>query len=242
LFFFFGFVAAGFIPPIPPSYSAEQIKEHYQRHEAGIRVGAMLIMVSGTFYLPYSAVISAQMNRMSHIPYLISALQLASGAACVFTFVLPGVALALAAYRLDRNAEATQTLNDWFWFLSIMPWPSFMTQNFAFAYAIFTDKSPKPVFPKFIAIINIASPILFLPVTFLHFVKSGPIAWNGGVTWWMVAVVFGLQLIFDSFCLIRAIRNDPDDFDTLESIQDGSAVTKGSLGPQTLGGEEGNIL
>lgn len=61
LFFLFGFVASGFIPPIKPYWTPEQTAHHFQTHEKGIQTGAALMLISGMFYLPLTAVISAQM-------------------------------------------------------------------------------------------------------------------------------------------------------------------------------------
>lgn len=58
-------------------------------HHERINVGAALIVVSGMFYLPLSAAISAQMRRIPNLHYVVSILQIASGAAGVWTFILP---------------------------------------------------------------------------------------------------------------------------------------------------------
>jgi hypothetical protein len=128
-FFFAGFIAAGFIPPIKPSLSAEQTAQHYRNHEAGVRVGASLILLSGMFYLPYTALITSQMERIPRVPRGVSFLQLGSGAASIFTFMVPAMILAVIGYRVDRDANMTQMMNDAFWIFAVMPFPSFITQN-----------------------------------------------------------------------------------------------------------------
>lgn len=91
-----------------------------------------------------------------------------------------------------------------------MPWPTFMAQNFAFAYAIIIDSRPQPLFPKPIAILNILVPVLFVPAIAMHCVFDGPLAWNGGMTFWMAGGIFCVQLIIDSVCLSRAIRTETE--------------------------------
>ncbi|TVY19960.1 hypothetical protein LARI1_G004263 [Lachnellula arida] len=208
-FFFFAFVAAGFLPPTNPRWSADQTVAHYLKHEKGIRTGSAMMLLSGMFYLPLTAAISAQMRRIPNLHYAVSALQLASGAAGIFTFMMPGMILGVAAYRLERPAEITQAFNDLFWITALMPWPTFMSQNFAFAYAILIDQRPNPLFPKFIAVLNLMVPILFAPAIAMHCVRSGPLAWNGGMTFWMAGSIFCIQLVIDSLCLYRAIRSEP---------------------------------
>lgn len=94
--FFVGFAASGFLPPISPSWDAERTVKHYRDHEHGIQAGSALLVISGMFYLPLTAGISAQMRRIPNLHYAVSALQLASGAAGIFTFMMPGMILAVA--------------------------------------------------------------------------------------------------------------------------------------------------
>lgn len=135
-------------------------------------------------------------------------MQLASAAAGCWTFILPGVVLAIASYRPDRPVEITQAMNDFFWIVALMPWPTFIVQNFAFAYAIILDSREKPLFPKSLAIVNIVVPILFTFATGMHTVKSGALAWDGVVTFWIVGFSFCVQLIIDAVCLFTSARRE----------------------------------
>ncbi|KAL2674290.1 hypothetical protein Neosp_012741 [[Neocosmospora] mangrovei] len=208
LFFFLAFVACGFVPPIPATWGAERTAEYYRKHEKGIQTGSAMLVISGMFYLPLTAAISGQMRRIPNLHYAVSALQLASGAAGIFTYMMPGMILGVANYRLDRPVEITQALNELFWITALMPWPTFLVQNFAFAYALLTDTRPKPLFPKPIAILNIIAPVLFIPGIAIHTVYSGPLAWNGALSFWLAGLLFCGQLIVDSICLARAVSSE----------------------------------
>jgi hypothetical protein len=207
--FLFGFVACGYVPPTKPYWSAEETVQHFVANESRIQGGVALLLLSGMFYLPLTAAISGQMRRVPNLHYSVSALQLSSGAAGIFTFMLPPMILGVANYRLERDPQITQALSDMFWITALMPWPTFMTQNFAFAYAVIIDSRPKPLFPKYIAIVNIIAPILFVPAIGMHCVKIGPLAWNGGLTFWMAGSLFCTQLVVESYCLAMAISNEP---------------------------------
>lgn len=203
--FFTGMASAGFIPPLSPNLTAEQTTKHYKDHLTGVRVAVIFMMLTGMLYLPFTAAISGQIKRIPNLHSSVHSLQLAAGAAGVFTFLLPPMILAVIAYRLDRNPEITQALSDLFFIIAIMPWPTFLIQNFAFAYAVLIDEREKPIFPRYIALVNVVAPILFVPAIAMHFAKTGPVAWNGGISFWMPAVVFGSQLIIDSICLMRCV-------------------------------------
>ncbi|POR33836.1 Uncharacterized protein TPAR_05967 [Tolypocladium paradoxum] len=197
------FAASGFLPPLPPSWTAEQAVEHYRDHEKGIRAGVALLAVSGMFYLGLTAAMSAQLRRIPNLPY-------AAGAACAAFFVMSGLILAVANYRLDRSAEITQALNDLFWFIVVMTWPVFTAQSIAIAYAIVIDCRPKPLFPKPIAMVNIMASILYVPGIAVHCVKTGPLAWNGSVSFWIPLCAFGVQTVIDCICLVRAVSTETE--------------------------------
>ncbi|KAK9423227.1 putative Integral membrane protein [Seiridium unicorne] len=209
IMFILAFAIAGFIPPPHPSWDAETVSQCiYVDHITRIRAGGAILMISGGFYLPFSAAISNQIRRIPNVPYMIHQLQLSSAAAGVWTFMLPGVVLCIASFRPDRPAEITQMLNEFFWIVALMPWPTFMVQNFAFVYAIILDGRSKPLFPKWLIPFNIIMPILFAFATGVHTEMSGPMAWNGVITFWIVGFTFVVQLIVDAVYLALSAREE----------------------------------
>ncbi|TVY24328.1 hypothetical protein LHYA1_G007590 [Lachnellula hyalina] len=215
IMFCLAFVAADFISPIKPWWDAERTAHHYQVNTTRVRAGAAILVVSGMFYLPFSAVISYQMKRIPNLHYLVHQLQLASAAAGIWTFILPGIILAATSYRPYRPVETTQMFNDFFWICAFMPWPTFIAQNFAFSYAIIVDDRKKPLFPKELAIVNIVTPILFTPAVGIHCSYRGATAYNGAMTFWVPGVTFCLQLVVDSWYLYTSIREESRELDAL---------------------------
>ncbi|QSE87095.1 hypothetical protein [Rhodococcus koreensis] len=97
----------------------------------------------------------------------------------MLTFLVPGLLFIVTAFRPERSPELTMMLNDMSWIFLIMPFTPFMVQNFAFAYAIFSDKRQQPLFPRWLGYVNIWAPIMFTPVVIVPFFRSGPFAWSG---------------------------------------------------------------
>jgi len=90
-----------------------------------------------------------------------------------------------------------------------MPWPPFMAQNYAFAYAIFTDpRQREALFPRWLAYLNIWAPIMFSPAVLLPFFKSGPFSWAGIFVMWIPAFVFIVQFVANVAMLLRAIGRE----------------------------------
>lgn len=208
LLFFGAFVVAGFIPPLPPGWSPAQIAQHYRDHANGIRLGAAIMLLSGAFNAAYAAVISGQMRRIPKVhPTVINTQSIAGAFACL-TFLVPAMFFAVASFRPERPDEWTQLLNDMSWIFLVMPWPPFMAQNFAFAFAIFSDDRPVPVFPRWLAYLNIWTPIIFTPGAILQFFKSGPFGWNGLFVFWIPATVFVIQFVVNTVYLLKAIKTE----------------------------------
>jgi hypothetical protein len=207
---FGGLLAGGLIPLPSPDWSASQVASFYQGHATGIRFGSGLILLSGMFYLPYTAVMSAQMRRMKGVHPAAHYAQLASGSVVAVTFFLPAMLLAVTAFRPERSPDLTQLLNDMSLIILVIPWPPEMAQSFAFAFGILTDRAHPPAFPRWLAYLNIVASTTFVPGLALPFFKTGPLAWNGLVVFWIPAVAFGIQLIANAVMLLNAIRQEKD--------------------------------
>jgi hypothetical protein len=208
LLFFGGFVAASFLPPMSPGLSATDVAAHYQAHTTGIRFGAGLMFLSSMFYAWFTAVISGQMRRIPGVHPTVVNAQLAAGAFGCLTFLVPALLFAVTAFRPDRSPDATLWLNDMSWIILVMPWPPFMAQYFAFAFAILSDPRPKPLFPRWLAYFNIWAELMFTPAIILPFFKSGPFAWNGLFSFWIPAVSFGMLFIVNTIWLLKAINTE----------------------------------
>jgi hypothetical protein len=203
-----GFVVAGFIPPPSPSVSAAQVAQRYQEHATEIRIGACMIFLSSMFYAWFTAAIAGQLRRIRGVHPTAGYAQLVGGALACVTLLIPPMFFVLTAFRPDRSPDMTQMLSDMSWITLVMPWPPFMAQFFAFAFAILSDLRPDPLFPRWLAYLNIMTEAIFVPATLLAFFKSGPFAWNGIFSFWMPATSFGTLVIVNGIWLVKAINSE----------------------------------
>ncbi|MET0659510.1 MAG: hypothetical protein ABW110_15290 [Steroidobacteraceae bacterium] len=205
-----GLVAcARFLPPPSPDMTAEQVVQLYQTDTNLKRLGFVLMMLGNGFYFGIVAVISVQMKRIEGVGRMLNYTQLATGAVNALLLLLPSVFFTAAAFRPERSPDVTVALHDIGWFLAVMPVASFMFQQFVIALAIFADKAPQPLFPRWVAYMNIWTATLYLPAFMDTFFKTGPFAWNGLLAFWIPALIFGLiwipvMLVF----LFKAIRRE----------------------------------
>ena len=154
---------------------------------------------------PFVAVISIQMKRMEDTPSILSYTQLSSGTAGIIFLILPCVIWTVAAFRPERDPALILLLNDFGWITFLMPFGTFVVQNFAIGFAILGDKSAVPVLPRWIGFFTIWVAILFLPGALLTFLKTGPFAWDGLFVFWVpLNIFFGWYLVM-IVCLRKAI-------------------------------------
>ncbi|OAL53564.1 hypothetical protein IQ07DRAFT_667547 [Pyrenochaeta sp. DS3sAY3a] len=203
------FAASHNIAPMKAYWTAEETVQFWKDHLTGAHWAVGLQLCCGMFYIPFSALVSLQIRNVPGIHPVVAHTQLASCSAGIFTWMLGAMVLATATYRLDRDPEITQVMTDMWWFTTIMPWPTFMIQNFAWAYAIIKDPRPDRPVPRGIAIFNIISPIVFAMASAMHTTKVGAFSWQGAVSFWMVGIFFGVELFSDSWFMTSIVlRNE----------------------------------
>lgn len=197
---------AGFFPPPAPTASAEEIAAFYAGNTGLIRAGLLIAMVSCTFYLPWVAVISQQMLRMSGVSPVLAQTQALSGVAGMLIFLLPIMIWLTATFRPERDPQLILLVNDLGWLLFTITFAPFVSQNFALALAILGDQSPQRVFPRWVASYSIWTCLSFVPVVLIIYFKRGPFAWTGAIGLWIPLILFTIWVFVMVALLLRAIR------------------------------------
>jgi hypothetical protein len=202
-----GWLLAGVLP-VPPaaSYSTAQTVAWYAGNPTAVRAGLLLATIAVCGIGPLIAVISIQMLRIEGRRPLLSLLQLLSGAVTWVMLFLPMIIMNVAAFRPDRNPELTVTLTDLAWLLFITPIGPFIVQNLAIAAAVFTDRSARPVFPRWLGYANVWIAVLFCPAGLAYFFKSGPFAWQGLFAFWFGLFFYSVWIVLMFVTVRRAVR------------------------------------
>lgn len=226
LVFFIGWPSAHFIPPPAPTLTADQVTAHYRNHESAIKAAAGLMTLSAFPYIFWVATISGQMSRIPAVPEFVIYAQFLGGAYTALFLTLPAYFMAVTAYRLDRPKELTQLMNDISWMLMLLNFPGFVIQDIAFSYSILLDhRRPQPLFPRWLAYITTSLTLLYWPAFGLAFVKTGPIAWNGALSFWVASIAGCLNIVLISFYLYKAIGSKVDDVPTERENMSGTEVS-----------------
>jgi hypothetical protein len=210
IFFAIAVAAPVFLPPIPPSWDADQIVQHYREHRRGIQASSACFVLAGAGFSTAAAFISDQLTRIPNLPHAVAIVEQTGGNCIGLLLMMCGVILATAGYRLDRQAEITQTLNDMFWLCFGLPVAPFLVQLFALTWAVLVDTRPKPYFPKYLAIVNVLTILIGIPSLVMHVFYDGPLAWNGAINFWSLVGIFAVQQVIEWSAIWVAISSETE--------------------------------
>ena len=185
----------GWVPPTPPTATENEIFGLYQQHYLRIRSGMILIMLGAGFIIPFTSAVSALIARVEGGFGMLSGTALVSGFAIAVLTFLPALVWLIAAFRPDRNPELLYLLSDSAWLIFVgalfITYPFFIVR----AIACFAEKGENRVFQRWFGYFNAWIAISFLPGQLLFFVKTGPFAWDGLLSFYLPFGAFFLWLV-----------------------------------------------
>ena len=204
--FFVGLLVAQFFPPIPPDHTAAEVAAQYRMHTNQIRTGCLLMMIACGFQLPFWSVISAQLIRIEGRYSPVCFANIAANAIGILAITIPVLIWSAAAFRPERNPDLISALNDLGWFPFLMPFPFITAQFILIAVAIFSDRNTPLVYPRWLGYLLLWCAIGFTPAGMLTYFKTGPLAWNGLLVFWLAVPLFGAAFIGLTWGTERAVR------------------------------------
>ncbi|WP_372788110.1 hypothetical protein [Paraconexibacter sp.] len=223
--FFGGILIAGWLPPVSANLSTDAVASMYGENADSIRMGALLIGASSFAQGVWAAVMSCQLRRIEGDRPLFTYMQLAGGAVGIFVVIFPAFLFAVAAFTPSRDPQITKAFHDLGWLALVgVGWPAIL-QALAVAAATLTDRSERPVFPRWFGWFNIWTALAFLPGPFLIFFHTGAFAWHGAAVFWLPATAFGVWFAVWFVVLRRAIAQEARDGTVAEGTTPDSLVT-----------------
>ena len=183
------FIMAGFIPPPAPTLSTPETAALWAQNTGLKQLGMIVCIWGGVLYIPFTVGISFVLRRTERTPILTVA-QAALGAFGTVFFSLNFLMLAMAPYRLDVDPASVQGLHDLGFAITFTAVQPFTFQYLLIGMAILRDRSPAPAFPRWIGYTNLWVGVLLVPACFIPLVKTGLLAWNGLLSFWIPVAVF----------------------------------------------------
>ncbi|OBJ87524.1 hypothetical protein [Mycobacterium asiaticum] len=204
------FLFPGFSPPMSPTMSAEQVAAFYRdpAHTAQIRYSMVLFNWFGVCLIPILALIVMQIRRMAHRTPIFAYATLGCAAGGPTLFLIADVCWLLAAFRPERSPELTQLLNDFAWVTFTVVVPFLIGQGVILAAAIYFDDQPRPIFSRWVAHFNLLVAAALMPAAFVGVSLTGPLAWDGVLSFWLKNIAIGVWVVVMGVVLGRAIYQE----------------------------------
>lgn len=204
------FLFPGFTPPMSPRLSAEQVAAFYRDPANAARIRASMIVFNWfcVGLIPVLILIVMQIRRMAHRTPIFAYAMLGCVAGGPTLFLVANIFWLLAAFRPERNPELTQMFNDLAWLTFTSQVPFLIAQSVVLALAIFADDPHRPVFPRWVAHFNLLVAAALVPAAFVALTLSGPVAWDGALSFWGKNIAIGVWIVVMGIVLGRVIRRE----------------------------------
>jgi hypothetical protein len=204
------FLIAGWLPPIPPALDADAIATLFAENRTRIRIGTSILALGSVFWWTFSVAIWAQMKRIEGNVYPLATVQVISSTGTALVVMLASYLWLAAAYRAGIPAANIQLYNDLAWIMFIGAYPPIVLQNVAIGLCILrAPVSSAAPYPRWAGYVSLWCAILYLPGALVPFFQHGPFAWNGLLSFWLVATALFIWILVFWYLTVKAIKRQP---------------------------------
>lgn len=206
---FFGlvFVARLAFPVPDPAAGSDEIVQFYVEHQAQILIACFAILCGSATLGPWGAVIAAMTRRTESGLPIWTYTQIACVAFAVFDLSMAAMFWALAAYRAgEQHPDITQMLNDVAWFFALIPFQPYTVWLIAIAVPILRAKPEQATLPRWSAYLSLLAGFVFVLDGLMMFFKSGPLAYNGILAFYVPFTVFGWWIVLMTFATLQGLQ------------------------------------
>lgn len=202
------FLFPGFTHPMAPTMTARQVASFYRdpSNRAGVRYSMILFNWFGLGLIPMLSLIVMQVKRMAHRTPVLSYCLLGCAAGGPTVYLVADLFWLLAAFDPGRPAQLTLLFNDLAWMFFTTAVPFLIGQNLIIALAVFLDHGRDPVFGRWMAWFNVGIAACLVPAAFTGLAMSGPLAWNGLLSFWLKNAAIAVWIVVMTVALGRNIH------------------------------------
>jgi hypothetical protein len=200
----------GFVHPMSPTLSAEEVAAFYRdpQNLARIRYSMILFNWFSVGLIPILVLIVLQVRRMAHRTPIFSYALLGCASGGPTLFLIANLFWLLAAFRPERDPQLTQLFNDLAWVTFTSQVGFLIGQSVLLALAIYLDRQPRPVFKAWVAHFNLLVAAALAPASFTALSLSGVMAWDGLLSFWIRNAAIFVWIVVMGMVLAQAIQRE----------------------------------
>ncbi len=208
-----GLLLVGFIPPPSPNRSDAEIAAMFRVANGDV---SRLVFAAWFFFAPFFATpavaISSQMRRIEGRNPTLAWIQLLMAPLGVVAVMIPAGLWLAAGYRPGLSDSMIVTLNDIAWFFLLAAVGPGFVQMMSVVFCILQGDGS--VYPRWLGYAILWVALLETPAALLMFFKTGPLAWNGLLSFWVVAIGFFTWEVLIWTYTAKAIKRMPETIET----------------------------
>jgi hypothetical protein len=198
------FIMPGWLPPPSPALSSAAVSAMFQNHLV-LRLGMAVMITASVVMLGLPAAITAQMRRIEGPQHVLADVQFGLMIIAAITVLMSGFFWMAASFRPNINPDLIVAFNDLGWFIIVSDGPPVMLQGLIIGFCILGNPDQK-VYPRWLGYFNYWIAVLTTPAMATFFFKTGPLAWNGVIGFWIPVPLYFLWWILMYIYTLKAIR------------------------------------
>ena len=204
------FLFPGFVHPMSPTMSAEEVAAFYRDPENLPRIRYSMILFNWfcVGLIPILTLIVMQIRRMAHRTPIFSYCILCCATGGPTLFLLANLFWLLAAFRPERDPALIQLFNDLAWVTFATQVPYLIAQSVILALAIYLDDQDRPVFKRWVAHFNLLVAAALAPAAFTGLALEGPMAWDGLLPFWVKNLSIAVWIVVMGVVLGQTIHRE----------------------------------
>jgi len=205
-FVFLWGILAGNIPPFPPSATPLQVKAHYIDHRLGILIAMSVCLTVTAFYMIWGNAISNVMQRIEGPEGLLSKVEM-MGATITCAPIMVACSFWLTAAH-EANTLSPGVLHMLYWNGWLLIDLAYLVTSFQIAASsiVFArDKREKPLVPSWVCWWGWVTFASFFVVNAIPFVTTGPLAFDGVISFWIAFFTWFIWCPVLSYYVIKAV-------------------------------------
>lgn len=203
---------AGWFPPPREDWDLAAVVRFYTDNSVRIRLGMGLAAFVSGLYLLWTIAIARVMRKLegtSSAP--LTVLQICGGLGTCFAIIFFAILWMTAAFQAgvrDADPHSIQLFNDTGWIAFDMVGIPTMVQMACLGVVILGRRDPgtPQLMPRWVAYLSFFVTLSFFEVLLLLFFKSGPFAWHGVVTYYVILIGFFGWMGAAGFYVLKAVR------------------------------------